>query len=93
MKEEIKSIFEIIDAINNKKDKWSYLTSIDYILKSSLYMDSLYADSNVVYKNINKKLKILNLGIALLVLIYYLLHYSKSCYFANFNNFLLQQKF
>ena len=63
MKNEIKLILDTIRTHNKKKDQWSYLTSIEYMLKSKLYVDSLYQDSNKVTSYIsNRNCKILDLG-------------------------------
>ncbi|MDW7731311.1 MAG: methyltransferase domain-containing protein [Methanolobus sp.] len=48
MKTEIKTVFEIVNEHNQKKDQWSYLTSIEYMLGSKLYVDSLCYDSEKV---------------------------------------------
>lgn len=62
MKEEIKNIIKIINGINKKKEKWSYLTSIEYMLKSRLYVNSLYKDSKKVLRYISRDPKILDFG-------------------------------
>lgn len=53
MKNEIKIVFDIVRALNRKKDQWSYLTSIEYMLKSKLYIDSLYHNANKVAQYIS----------------------------------------
>lgn len=63
MKREIKVVFDIVRGLNRKKDRWSYLTSIEYMLKSKLYVDSLYDDSNKVAQYISdESCKILDFG-------------------------------
>ena len=39
MNNDVKVIFDMVSHLNNKKDTWFYLTSIEYMLKSKLYMD------------------------------------------------------
>jgi len=52
-----------VDRLNVKKDRWSYLTSIEYMLKSRLYVDSLYEDSLRASKYLPKDGgKVLDLG-------------------------------
>ncbi len=53
MKSEIKIVFDTVRTLNRKKDQWSYLTSIEYMLKSKLYVDSLCHDSNKVVQCIS----------------------------------------
>ena len=48
MNNDVKVIFDMVSHLNNKKDTWSYLTSIEYMLKSKLYMDSIYHDAKTV---------------------------------------------
>lgn len=63
MRNEIKIILDTVRRFNRKKDQWSYLTSIEYMLESKLYVDSLYYDSNKVAQYIsNKNCRILDFG-------------------------------
>jgi ubiquinone/menaquinone biosynthesis C-methylase UbiE len=45
MKNIISEVLATVSRLNVKKGRWSYLTSIDYMLKSKLYVDSLFEDS------------------------------------------------
>jgi len=63
MKSEIKVVFDTVRTLNRKKDHWSYLTSIEYMLKSKLYVDSLCHDANKVTRyTFDKSHKILDFG-------------------------------
>lgn len=63
MRSEVKPIINVVNKANTKKEQWSYLTSIEYMLKSRLYVDSIYRDANKVANYISrKKCKILDFG-------------------------------
>lgn len=62
MRKEIKKIFKVVNAFNKKKGQWSYLTSIEYMLKSKLYIESLYKDGRKVCSYLDKGSKILDFG-------------------------------
>jgi len=62
MKRETKEMLKIINAVNKKKKQWSYLTSIEYMLKSKLYMTSVYSDAKEVARYISKKSIVLDFG-------------------------------
>lgn len=58
----VSEINKITNLHNKKKHVWSYLTSIEYMLSSRLYMDSLEADSEETAPFIKGKGKMLDFG-------------------------------
>ncbi|MBI4743977.1 MAG: class I SAM-dependent methyltransferase [Actinobacteria bacterium] len=63
MKNEIKVILDTVRTLNKKKEIWSYLTSIEYMVKSKLYVDSIYYDASKVAQHISgKSYKVLDFG-------------------------------
>lgn len=63
MRSEIKQVYEIVKTVNPRKDQWSFLTSIEYMIESDLYMDSLFQDAETVSKYINReKINLLDFG-------------------------------
>ncbi len=62
MKDVVSQINNIVESSNEKKGVWSYLTSIEYMLDSRLYIDSLKMDAEKVASYINGKGKVLDFG-------------------------------
>jgi len=58
----IEQLNQIVKSCNNKKNIWSYLTSIEYMLSSKMYMDSVIKDVKIVKPFIRKKDEILDFG-------------------------------
>lgn len=55
-------ILATIQSINKKKDTWSYLTSIDYMLSSRIYVDTLVSDANLVVSSAKTNSRVLDFG-------------------------------
>lgn len=59
----ITDFYKVISSLNKKKGQWSFFTSIEYMLESKLYRDSLVKDSCLVAKYVkNDATKILDFG-------------------------------
>jgi len=58
----IYKIKSIINKINKSPKTWSFLTSIDYMLDSKLYMDVLKSDASLVPKTGNESADVLDFG-------------------------------
>lgn len=58
----VSSIHKIVSKSNKKKGVWSYLTSIEYMLSSKLYMDELKRDAKKVTQSILPGDSILDFG-------------------------------
>ncbi len=66
---QVEDIFIVVNRINSKPCVWSYLTSIEYMLRSKLYMSYLLRDAKsvgdelkILEKRKNKGLKVLDIG-------------------------------
>jgi len=62
MKPTIKIIYDLIHNLNQKKDQWSFLTSVEYMLQSDLYMDGMLDDAKQVARYFTSQMKILDFG-------------------------------
>lgn len=69
MLSQVEDIFIVVDRINPKPCVWSYLTSIEYMLRSKMYMNFLLEDAKMVNSELrklgkkqDKPLKVLDIG-------------------------------
>lgn len=62
MRKRIKGFYRVIRTFNDQPKIWSYLTSIEYMLQSNLYINSLYQDAKVVEKFLERGDKVLDFG-------------------------------
>jgi SAM-dependent methyltransferase len=58
----VDEIEKIISTLNTKKSVWSYLTSIQYMLDSKLYMDSIYRCAIKASEKMGQDFSILDIG-------------------------------
>lgn len=66
---QVEDIFKVVNRINPKPCVWSYLTSIEYMLRSKIYMSYLLKDTRLVnsyalktQRHTKKKVNILDIG-------------------------------
>lgn len=60
---EIRSILETVKKHNHPRKRWSFLTSIEYMLDSRLYVDNMLNDLNQVEKTVSdRNCRILDFG-------------------------------
>jgi len=62
MRLETQKIYDLVCRLNQKKGQWSFLTSIEYMLQSNIYMDGVFHDANIVTQYIKSHSKILDFG-------------------------------
>ncbi|MDY6864655.1 MAG: class I SAM-dependent methyltransferase [Halobacteriota archaeon] len=63
--ETIEEVKELSSLLNPEPDKWNFLTSVEYMLSSQLYLDSIFRDLNLIESNkivINDKQRVLDFG-------------------------------